>query len=280
MGTLEPSLDGVSDDGEEPEKSPAKASLGEVFRFATALDMLALFIGFIGGSVQGAMKGPGLMILFGEFIDTTAFTMTRDDYNHMAIKTAVVGLIAFFTAVLGNACVESAGLAQSARWRRFYLQAILRQDIGWFDTNNPSELSSKIAANCQDLEKGISSKLVELPTNLVGQGVIGLVVAFWYSWDISLVMLVSSPVVVIGAWYMAKVTADEAKARIHAYGKAGGLASECISELRTVAALGAEKQQASAYNSNLLKAQVVAQDKSWKMVSGRVSQSVSQPYKK
>ena len=31
---------------------------------------------------------------------------------------------------------------QSAQWRKVYLKAILRQDIGWFDVNNANQLST------------------------------------------------------------------------------------------------------------------------------------------
>ena len=35
-------------------------------------------------------------------------------------------------------------MRQTKRWRAAFLEAILRQDIGWFDVSNPSELTSRI----------------------------------------------------------------------------------------------------------------------------------------
>ena len=73
----------------------------------------------------------------------------------------LLGVVAFAAGWIGNSCFEASGMAQGARWRKHYLKAILRQDIGWFDTNNPNELSSRIAACTQDLEAGINGKLTE-----------------------------------------------------------------------------------------------------------------------
>merc|ERR1719473_1059872 len=198
-------------------------------------------------------------------MDATAFSFSLDEFNKIAVKTVIAGVIAFISGIISSTAVEASGMSQAGRWRNAYLRAILRQDIGWFDVNNPNELSSKIAANCQDLEAGINAKWVEIPRNFLGMGLVGIGVAFSYSWDMSLVMMASTPIAVFGMWFLQKATTDEAAARIKAYAKAGGLASECISELRTVAALGAEKAQAELYKDNLLEAEQVAVTKSWKM---------------
>jgi ABC-type multidrug transport system fused ATPase/permease subunit len=156
-------------------------------------------------------------------------------------------------------------MAQGARWRKHYLRAILRQDVGWYDTSNPGELSSKIAACTQELESGINGKLTEIPRFLIGQGLFSLAVAFRFSWSMSLVMLSTSPLVILGAWTMQMVTAGKAKQTSEAYSKAGGIANESISEVRTVAALGAEERQGDQYKNNLLDAQKVAERSSWKL---------------
>lgn len=46
------------------------------------------------------------------------------------------------------ACWMIAGERQAIACRRAYLQSLLRQEIGWFDMINQSELSSKFATDC------------------------------------------------------------------------------------------------------------------------------------
>jgi ATP-binding cassette subfamily B (MDR/TAP) protein 1 len=48
-----------------------------------------------------------------------------------------------------------AGERQSIACRKAYLQSLLRQEIGWFDVINQSELSSKFATDCFSYQGGL-----------------------------------------------------------------------------------------------------------------------------
>eukprot|EP00961_Rhodomonas_salina_P108864 1465104-Rhodomonas_salina.1 len=162
----------------------------------------------------------------------------------------ILGSLCGVAAWIGDSLFRLSGLRQSGYWRKKYLSAVIRQDIGWYDTNNPNELSSRIAESTQMLEEGISDKL-NLLFRFLFQGLVGIGVSFWYSWDMTLVLLALSPLVGFGTWFMTKATGEAEGLRASAYAKAGGVASETLSELRTVAALGAEQKQAQRYVNNL-----------------------------
>ena len=90
--------------------------------------------------------------------------------------------------------------------------------------------------------------------------------AFYYSVEMSLVLLGLSPLVVFGAWYLSKATTDAATNMSNAYAKAGGIASGTLGKaLRTVAALGTEKQHAARYNASLVQAQKAGIRKSYRI---------------
>ena len=61
------------------------------------------------------------------------------------------------------ACFELVAERQLLKYRREYFQAILRQDIGWFDINGGLELPSSIAGDTTLMREGIGMKF--------GQGV-------------------------------------------------------------------------------------------------------------
>ena len=170
----------------------------------------------------------------------------KDSFNDIALKMVLLGAGCFVAAWIGEAGWKVSGLRQSAMWRKTYLAAILRQDIGWFDVNNPGELSSKIAEKTQLIEEGIGSKL-SLGSRMLMQGVGGMIIAFYYTWKMSLVLMAISPVAIFGAWYFSYAASQASEETSKAYSKAGGTANESLSELRTVAALGAEERQASKY---------------------------------
>ena len=118
----------------------------QVFRYATAFDMLCMLIGFIGegwvGSAQSLM-----MVLLGDLFDALGtgsgggsdLTSKTDE---IALKIAILGAANFVAGWLGSTGIKIAGLRQTAMWRKTYLKAILRQDVGWFDVNNSNELST------------------------------------------------------------------------------------------------------------------------------------------
>jgi len=51
---------------------------------------------------------------------------------------------------------------QTKRWRAAFLEAVLRQDIGWFDVSSPSELTSRIGEASSRVEVGLGKKTSEI----------------------------------------------------------------------------------------------------------------------
>ena len=244
---------GAETAGSDANTSTRTATLGQLFRYATAFDVACLVFGFLGAGAVGAAQ-PCMMVLFGDLMDVLglqeAGKTMKDSFNEIARNMVLLGAGCFVCAWIGEACFKVSGLRQSAKWRKTYLEAILRQEIGWFDTNNPGELSSKIAENTQLIEEGIGSKLTLGSRNLL-QGLVGMFIAFWYAWDMGLVLMAISPVAIFGAWYFSYSATTASTETSKAYAKAGGTASESLSELRTIAALGAEAKQANKYAGSL-----------------------------
>jgi ABC-type multidrug transport system fused ATPase/permease subunit len=173
-----------------------------------------------------------------------------DSINNICIQLAVLGGICGVCAWAGEACMKTTGLRQSAAWRRAYITAILRQDVGWYDVNKANELSSRVAESTRTIEEGISSKL-SLGARFLFQGFTGIILAFIYKWDMALVCMACSPISAFGAWYISYAT-TEGQAKIsEAYASAGGVASETLSEMRTVSALGVQGRQSDKYRSKL-----------------------------
>jgi ATP-binding cassette subfamily B (MDR/TAP) protein 1 len=244
---------GAETAGSDANTSVRTATLGQLFRYATAFDVACLVVGFLGAGAVGAAQ-PCMMVLFGDLMDVlglqAAGKAMEESFNLIARNMVLLGAGCFVCAWIGEACFKVSGLRQSAMWRKTYLEAILRQEIGWFDTNNPGELSSKIAENTQLIEEGIGSKLTLGSRNLM-QGLVGMFIAFWYAWDMGLVLMAISPVAIFGAWYFSYSATTASTETSKAYAKAGGTASESLSELRTIAALGAEAKQADKYAGSL-----------------------------
>eukprot|EP00854_Cymbomonas_tetramitiformis_P027779 gene27779-34305_t len=78
-------------------------------------------------------------------------------------------------------------------------------------------------------------------------GVFGVALAFFYKWDLALVLLLTSPVGLCGAYLLTTVNVKSEGLMQTAYAKAGGVASETVGNIRTVAALQAEPESLHRY---------------------------------
>mmetsp|Transcript_14452 Transcript_14452/g.28543 ORF Transcript_14452/g.28543 Transcript_14452/m.28543 type:complete len:648 (-) Transcript_14452:143-2086(-) len=258
-----------------PEGAEAKddvkiASVGETFRYATPFDIVCLIVGTLCAGATGAAQ-PGMMVLFSDLMNSVGTTLggnqadaVVDSVNSICLQFCILGGILFVVAWLAEACFKSSGLRQSAEWRKAYVSAIIHQDIAWYDTHNPSELSSRVAESTQMIEEGISSKL-SMGSRFFFQGVFGVVLAFVFKWDMALVLLGVSPLAGFGAWYMSKATMEGQSKMADAYAKAGGTASETLSEMRTVTSFNMQDVQAQKYAATLETARAAGVTKSVKV---------------
>ncbi|KAK3234960.1 hypothetical protein CYMTET_54810 [Cymbomonas tetramitiformis] len=257
---------GGSKEEEEPPPPPALCTFQQLFQYATMLDYLLLFLGGVASVVVGFLQ-PVSIVAFGDVMDTAGGASTgdmQDDFDRIALTFVGMGLVAFVSGWTYAACFKISGYRQAAMWRKHYFEGIVRQDTGWFDINDINELPSKISETTFIVEEGVSSKLGEGVRNLA-QGAAGVVVSFWYMWDMALVMLVASPISIFGAWLLQNTLTTSAKQTEAAYGAAGSVVSESLSNIRTIASLQAEPTVAARYDSLLGQAETAGVRKSYRV---------------
>ncbi|KAI8515408.1 Multidrug resistance protein 1 [Branchiostoma belcheri] len=83
---------------------------------------------------------------------------------------------------------------------------------------------------------------------------VGFVIGFIYGWKMALVIIAVSPLLGIVAFLMTKMASAFTEDEQAAYAKAGGVAEEVLSSMRTVAAFGGEKKEEKRYNAHLVDA--------------------------
>lgn len=140
------------------------ASFMEVYQFATAFDWFLMVCGFLASFTVGATQ-PIIMVLFADVMDAAGGVSgvgasLQNTFDRIAFSMLAVGAIAFTGGWVSQACFQMTGIRQSAAWRKHYLKSILRQDVSWYDTNNPEELSTKITESTNTYEQGINKNLM------------------------------------------------------------------------------------------------------------------------
>ena len=87
-----------------------------------------------------------------------------------------------------------------------------------------------------------------------GSLLISVSIAFAYSWDVTLVILCLMPFTAVFGGVAAKVQTSFAEKEMSAYGRAGAVAEEVLSAVRTVVAFGGEAKEVATYSKLVEKA--------------------------
>jgi ABC-type multidrug transport system fused ATPase/permease subunit len=244
--------------------SPPKrmASIKELYANADCYDILYMALGTLGGIVSG-ISIPFFNVLFGTMInalntDPASFA-TR--VKQIALSFVYVSIVNIFAGTLQIYYWTKSGEKQTQKIREKYIKAILKQEIGWFDTNNPSELSTRVADQIGDIQDGIGQRSGDI-VQYASQFIASFVVGFYLSWKLVLVLCCCIPCIAFCGYLMISAY-NEAKVKTSdQYAGAGGLANEAISQIRTVTALNAQPDIISKYRVFLFDAMYVGIQKS------------------
>ena len=79
-----------------------------------------------------------------------------------------------------------------------------------------------------------------------------LVNAFYHGWELTLVILAAMPVLMIATGIIAGSQTALTEKEMAAYGKAGSIAEEVLSSIRTVVAFGGQDKEVSRYEGKLV----------------------------
>lgn len=262
-------------------------SLRELFSHADKLDYIYMFFGSIGAILHG-LTLPAQLFIFGKLItDFVNFEIQKEKIakNTLPPGEDIINIedrMLFFAEIYAYAAVVSwlVGYIQCAFWsisairqahriRLKFLDAILRQDIGWFDVNEAGGLTTRMFEDLTQIQSGIGDKIgntLQAISTLIG----GFVVAFVLGWKLALVMLAMCPLIVVAGGLTGKVMAALTSKEQTAYAEAGAIAEQAISTIRTVVAFGGEKEELSRYNDKLVIAEKAGIKKA---ITGGVSMS-------
>ncbi|XP_054722663.1 ATP-dependent translocase ABCB1-like [Uloborus diversus] len=205
---------------------------------------------------------PAVMIIFGQVIDelvdyskngtneTTSMQDFLDSTSRLCMYNAICGVAIFICNYIYVSFFSLAAANQAFRIRCLFMKSILRQNIGWFDTNQTGDFASRITDDLTRIQDGMGEK-IGLCISLLSSTVLCVGVALYYGWILGLVILSTTPVAAIAVARMAKVQANASRQELAAYAAAGAVAEEVLSSIRTVVAFGGETKEIKRYENCL-----------------------------
>eukprot|EP00644_Phytophthora_capsici_P007535 jgi/Phyca11/546556/estExt2_Genewise1Plus.C_PHYCAscaffold_210421 len=216
-----------------------QVSLFELFSFADTTDKLLMLLGTLGAFGAGVLR-PILVLLYGDIInefgvakegDTPILTMSS--VRTASINFMIVGIVGFLAAYLQVYCWSLTASRQSKCIRSLYVNAIITKEIGWFDVNDPMQLSSRVVDATITIQDGMGAKMSDL-LHFTSTIVSGIVIAMVKGWELTLILMAVVPFVTVSGILAKKVIVAASNRSINSYAQAGAVAQESLSNIRTV----------------------------------------------
>lgn len=138
-----------------------------------------------------------------------------------------------------------------------WFDALLRQDMAFFDLQDVSGTAMLISSAGARYRNGVGRKLgegVQFFFTFLG----GFVYAFYCSWSTSLVLLAVVPFMSASILFLMKTTQSKTKRANESYAEAGSIVMMALSAIRTVYALNASQQFIDRYTISTEKAYAAA----------------------
>ncbi|GFR19390.1 ATP-dependent translocase ABCB1 [Trichonephila clavata] len=261
-------------DEDEPFKDTVPSvSFSSLFRYSSNIDKLLMLIACIIAIASGAAM-PTIMVLFGGILDNfvdhhrmqynlTALSITNtsnftnevflQDVANLCLYICIIGCIVFCFNYIMVSFFSMAAANQAFKIRCMFMRAVLRQDIGWFDTNQTGDFASRLTGDLSRIQDGIGEK-VGMCISFVSTTVLCICCALFYGWKLTLVCLCIMPILSIAMGVISKIQAAVSGEELQAYGAAGAVAEEVLSSIRTVVSFGGEEKEIERYNQCLIPA--------------------------
>ncbi|XP_014716024.2 bile salt export pump isoform X1 [Equus asinus] len=277
---------------DEKKSNSSQVGFFQLFRFSSTSDIWLMFVGALCAFLHG-LAYPGVLLIFGTMTDAfvdydvelqelkipgkacvnntivwinsslneNVTNATRcgllnieSEMIRFASYYAVVAVTVLITGYMQICFWVIAAARQVQKIRKFYFRRIMRMEIGWFDCNSVGELSTRFSDDVNKINDAIADQMAIFIQRMT-TSVCGFLLGFYQGWKLTLVIISVSPLIGIGAAIIGLSVSKFTDHELKAYAKAGSVADEVISSMRTVAAFGGEKKEVERYEKNLVFAQ-------------------------
>lgn len=229
----------------------------------TWLDRILVVVGTIAAIAAG-VPFPLVGIVFGQLVDnlntatcdssvTGSTDGLQDSIDHKVLLLFYLSVATFVCIYTHCVCWSIASQRLGQRVRDRYLKSILGQDIEFFDNLQPGEVSSRLNGDIQAIETGTSEKVGVFLT-CVTFCITAYVIAFIKNPKLAGMLISLIPafllMTIVGGHFTQKYSTKVS----NAFDKASGIASEALSNVGLVHALGAQNRLEGNYRTHLKEA--------------------------
>ncbi|KAI0017325.1 multidrug resistance protein [Xylariomycetidae sp. FL0641] len=238
-----------------------KAGVATIYRYSSRNDILIMAVSALCAIAGGAAL-PLMTVIFGNlqsrfqgyFLGNVSKSDFEKQMDSLVLYFVYLAIGEFVTIYVSTVGFIYTGEHISAKIREHYLESCMRQNIGFFDKLGAGEVTTRITADTNLVQEGISEK-VGLTLTAASTFISAFVIGFVFYWKLTLIL--TSVVFAlmldmgIGSNFVVKFT----KENIAAYASGGTVAEEVISSIRNAVAFGTEDRLAKQYDVHLARAE-------------------------
>ncbi|KAI6166711.1 P-loop containing nucleoside triphosphate hydrolase protein [Pisolithus thermaeus] len=252
----------------------------QLFRYATPFELSLNAIGIVSAVAGGAAQLL-MTLVFGRLIqDFVVFTYALEIYQSATLSENATtsstvqqsfdsaagefrrgtALDASYLAYIGVGMAVCTwiymylwtytGEVNAKRIRERYLQAVLRQDITYFDHVGTGEVTTRIQTDTHLVHQGLSEK-VALMVSFLSAFFTGFILAYVQCWRLALAMSSILPCIGITGAVMNSFVAKYAQMITQSIGEGGTITEEVVSAVRIAQAFGSQKVLGALFDKKI-----------------------------
>lgn len=212
---------------------------------------------------------PLMDLIFGKFVTTfTSFgtgaispAQYRSEVNKYTLYFIYLFVAKFATVYIHSVCISIAAIRTTKALRVDFMKHILRQNIAFFDSDAASSVTTQATTSSNNVNNGISEKLT-LTIQGVSTFVSAFIIAFAIQWKLTLITISIVPTILVIVGIGIGVDTKNEAQLLAIYSKAGLLAEEVFSTVRTVHSFWLNPLLSRKYDDSITKAMTVGLKKS------------------
>ncbi|XP_059638896.1 ABC transporter B family member 15-like [Cornus florida] len=259
MGELDQEIEKSDELSSKPEgngnPTTSGGSLRMVLKHSDWIDMLLMVLGTIG-CVSDGMCMPAVLLVLSHLMNgyAAASSLTLEDIDKYALVLLYVAVCVGCSAFLEGFCWARTAERQTSRVRTKYLQAVLRQDVGFFDSVHGASLTSRVVSSISTdmltIQGVLSEKIPNFIMN-VAMFITALVAALYLCWRLAIIAIPALSMLIIPGVVYWKLLSGVGEKVQEAYAVAGGVVEQALSLIRTVYSYVGEERTVKSYSNAL-----------------------------
>lgn len=238
-----------------------KAGVAALYRYSSRNDIIIIIVSAIAAIASGAAM-PLMTVIFGNlqgtFQDYGLGKTTKSEFNHEMVKYVLyfvyLAIGEFVCVYISTVGFIYTGEHISAKIREHYLESCMRQNIGFFDKLGAGEVTTRITADTNQIQDGMSEK-VGNTLMAFSTFIAAFIIGFVNYWKLTLILTSTVVALLLSMGGFSRFIMKYNKQTNDAYAEGGSLVEEVISSIRNAVAFGTQDRLAQQYDKHLVRAE-------------------------